>query len=143
MENNTQELDPTVQKALEAVAEYQGKKTSGKKGWIAGLAAGILTLVALGLLFWKLFQNGRKHAKIEHERDMLVEKEKQARVDAEISDNVEEIERLKVVAEEALEDATDKRRELLQIRAEARVTDEVIKSLQTWDDVDKYLAGKK
>lgn len=142
MENNTQDLDPTVQKALEAVAEYQGKKTSGKKGWIAGVAAGILTLVALGLLFWKLFQNGRKHARVEHERDMLVEKEKQARVDAEVSDNIEEIERLKIEANNALAEATEKRKELLEIRAENRTTDEVINSLKTWEDIDKYLGRK-
>jgi len=142
MENNTQELDPTVQKALAAVAEYNEKKANGKKGWIGGLAAGILTLVALALLFWKLFQNGRKHAKIEHERDMLVEKEKQARVDAQVSTNVQEIETLKKTADDALAEATEKRKELLEIRAENRATDEVINSLKTWEDVDKYLAGK-
>lgn len=142
MENNTQDTNAVVQKAFEAIQEFQGKKTSGKNSWIAGIAAGILTLVALSLLFWKLFQNGKKQAKIAHERDMFVEKELQAVVDSQVSENVEEKGKLLDQAAEHRAAANEARKELLQVRLENIKTNELIDSLKTWEDVDKYLAGK-
>lgn len=138
-ENNTPKLEGVVESAMKAIDGYKSKRESNKKGWIAGIAAGILTLVALSLVFWKLYQNSRKHAKIAHDRDMLIEQQAQAKVDAQVTTTVAEVNELleKVASLGKKTVALDS--QLEQIRLDTDFQDEVLASLLTWEDVDRYL----
>jgi FtsZ-interacting cell division protein ZipA len=128
-----------VDAALANIQTYQDKKSNGKNGWIFGGIAAILSIVAIGLIYFRLWRTGKELAKLKHERDVYREKETQAITNSAIATNNAEKTIAMRVAQEAQVEQTRIAEEIKQLQIDTNEKHKIINSLTTWEDVDKYI----
>lgn len=131
----------TVDKLLGVFKKLKGEKGGGKKGWLIGGIAGGIALIIIGILTWRAFRQGKKLAKLLHEKAVAEEKEIQAVANAKIAESeekrleaakkVEEIRQKIITINESMEEA-------VSIRDQAK---ETINEIKTWDDFDKHVGS--
>ena len=138
-EEKTENSGGVVQTALTSIQDFKGTPKSKKKGWIFGLIAAILSIVAVAVVYYQLWRRGKEVAKLKHERDLLREKEQQHVVDSQIATNT----MLRIEAMQAAQRAQEEQAVITEqidsLREEAVEQRSIIDSLTTWEDVDKYI----
>lgn len=122
---------------------FRSLKTDGngkkRTGAIFGFLGGAVALLLIGLLSWRAHRNGKKLAKLLHEKAVNEEKkiraknlEKIARSEAkkkEAAERIAEIEKKIEVVDESIKVAKDIRQK----------TKETIEQIKDWDALDEYL----
>lgn len=143
MSSSSENSSKIVQEALQAVEKFKtGDRPSKRSKWIGGAVAALLSLLALGLLFWKLWQGSKQAAKIAHDYDKLLEKEAQAIVDAQVTENKKAQEELIKRADSLGDEIKRVEVEMLSIREQRLATQRKIKALKSWNEIDLYMANK-
>ena len=104
-------------------------------GWVTKLVILIIGLSVIAVFAWSSWRNGKKLAKLEHERDVLEEEKHQAELD----NKLDALERRK---EEALADIAAIDDAVASLEDEKRLNDkrheEALKdidSIDSWDDI--------
>lgn len=110
-----------------------------KGGWIAGGVLAAVAMLVIGLLMWKAKRNGKKLAKLLHEKAVAEEKELQASADmileaSEEKKDAAETEALRLRDKIAALDEKILRAHEDRIEATATIAE-----IKSWDEVDDYL----
>jgi hypothetical protein len=139
--------DPTVEKRLlDELASWvknqggQQKDRSAPWSWVTGLLIAAIAMLVIGFFYWRAWRQGKKIAKLLHEKDVAKEKALQADVDAKIGRTNLEAAKRRRAASKAWLEAQRLEEELNKARkAETRTTEE-ISALKNWRDIDRHLA---
>lgn len=138
-EEETENGDAIVQTALSTISSYKKNGGGSKMGWIIALIAGILSVVAVAVVYFQLWKKGKQLAKLKHERDVLRERELAAVAESHIAANTD----LMIEAMNEADQARDRQVELAvesnSLLDESRKKRDLIESLVTWEDVDLYI----
>ncbi len=131
---NEEELTKIVEKAVKASSK--AKKT-GKI--VAICTAALLSMLAIFGIWIKLRRQGKELAKLKHEKNVNDEKLRQAEVNAELAKNEADFQSHIQEAQAHLNTVTDLENKITTIQQEHQRQTELIQSLVTWEDIDKYL----
>lgn len=133
----------TVDRLLGVFRKLKGEKGKGGKqrGLIIGGIAAAVAFLIIGLLSWRAFRQGKKLAKLMHEKAVQEELAEQAKANEKIAESearrleavkkVEEIRKKIAGIDEAMKEAES-------IRDQSK---ETIDEIKTWDDLDAHLRG--
>jgi len=133
----------STEKLVEIVRDLQVKQTSKTSGkgnkWIATLVGGLLVIVIISILGFRAWRQGKKLAKLLHERDQVHEDAHQAALDAIMATGDTEIEEAAQTASQLRKRLRDLEFERARIKQEHHDTVNKIQSITSWDDITKYL----
>lgn len=132
-----------LQKIVDWV-DSQGKKQPERNRvwrWVLGLGIGAIVLFFLTYMAWRAYKQGRELAKLKHERDVNVQRQIKAEKDALLEANTEKIDKHAETLVHLRNENKQIDAAIQAIEEEYLSTKERINALQTWDDIDKYLAG--
>lgn len=132
-------MENLINKLLDIFRTLKSKESDGKgrKGVLIGLALSV-AMIIIGLLSFRAWKNGKKMAKLLHEKAVAEEKEIQASADALIADS----EAKKKAAAEQVELL---RQKILEINERLQETEsiyeqskETISEIKTWEEFDRF-----
>jgi peptidoglycan hydrolase CwlO-like protein len=131
-------MEELVNKLLDVFRALK-KDENGKrrKGVFIGLALSV-AMIIIGLLSFRAWKNGKKMAKLLHEKAVAEEKEIQASADALIADS-EEKKKAAAAQAEAIRQKILKINEALQeTESVYEQSKETIKEIKTWEEFDRF-----
>lgn len=117
------------------------EKRSTSWGWTTSLAVGAVAMLAVGFMYWRSWKQGRRLAKLEHERDLTEQTKAKAALAAETAATNKKIQLNELEAIRAKNRIKRLDEDLGKITDETIETREKIDMLKNWRDVDRYLDG--
>lgn len=109
--------------------------------WVVGLGIGAVVLFFIAFLTWRAFRQGRELAKLKHERDVGEQNKIRAEKEMLLEANERDISKYNAKVWELRGEIKRIDDGIEAVEEENRRAKESIDALQTWDDVDKWLAG--
>jgi hypothetical protein len=109
--------------------------------WVTGLVIAAIAMMAIAFFYWRSWRQGKKLAKLLHEKDVLEQKAIQAEIDSKIKKTNIEAARRRRAASEAWVKAKELDEQIRAATERKTRTTEEIDALKNWRDVDRYLDG--
>lgn len=132
---------------LDRLADWvknQGSKQQDRPqpwSWVTGLLVAAIAMLAIGFFYWRSWRQGKKIAKLLHEKDVQEQEAAKAKVDRSVRETNIEAARRRKRASEAYLRAQELDRKVKEASDHRTKTAEEIDALKNWRDVDRYLSG--
>jgi septal ring factor EnvC (AmiA/AmiB activator) len=141
------DTEKELRSTLDKIAGWvrgQGQKQpqrSAAGGWVTGLVVAAIAMLVVGALYFRAWRQGRKLAKLLHEKDVAEQEVARKKAADRVKLNNEEAMKLEAEIEATEKDIAVLDSELNAASARKTRTDETIDALRNWRDVDRYLDG--
>ena len=122
----------------------QGPKQEKRgKAWssITGLVIGAIALFTVAYISWRAHRQGKKLAKLQHERDVAEQRKITNEVSARVMKNAARAATLRKQAEESKAKIEELDKEIAEIEARRTRNKNEIDAVKNWDDVARLRAG--
>lgn len=134
MADNVDTLLDAFKKLKRASKDDEGK--TKKTGLIYSVVAGVIAVTIIGLLSFRLWRQGKKIVKLQHEKDVNDELAIQSEKEAILAKNEQE----RITSQNKVFEIKEKIKEIDENMAEAKENyaqaKEIIHEVKTWDDYD-------
>ena len=116
---------------------------SGVWGWVSGLLVTAVSMIVLGILYWKAYKQGQKLAKLLHERDVAEQEVVRNELIAVVENNEAKIAERSKKIDAIYNDIKVIDLRLGELENAKQTTTARIASLKGWDDIDSYLSSRQ
>lgn len=130
------DLTGTLGSIANSLTNYKNDETTGKAGWIAAGIAIVLALIAVAVLAYQAWVNGKERAKALHEAAVRAEEAHQAEVDAKLAEDQVKIDAALAEAQKARDEVLNLQKRAEDLEAERVRINSQIDKITSWEDVD-------
>jgi hypothetical protein len=131
-----------IQEIITSAVKQLKKKSATSSFWTKWfwyLLAGGLSLLLVGSLVLGALQKSKKVAIAMHARDVLIEKQKQEKVNAVVATSEKKKQAHLKKASNHLKKANEQNKKAKELQKQAKSNKELINNLKDWDDVKKTI----